>query len=419
MLGKHYSYKYFFIAYFALNYNIMKYILLFIFIFPGYFAYSQLFVDTNEKYKFEFGIEPGGVRIMKKNRITFEKNYFAIVEIKPYMGYYPFKKANLSFGLKGQYHFVKSNLISLPSVYGAGVYTKYILSKTPKYNFFKHIRFFSQIDYNRLNFTINDSIPSYEFEDFSFTFADKSSILEYNNFNVTAGFLINMGKNINLEIYGKYTNFIEGQTFIKPAFSISYIFKEKTPNQIIEEKNKKLIPKTEKTPNQNLMNGFIAGSSLTYIYDSNTKDYPVGENFYEEYTWNVNFATTLNKRFTAGIQLLTIFTSGTHVKKSNYFIYGLFTQFDFLPKSKSSLFLETSINRGDYGTCGHLDPYRIKNLWYYGLGGGFEFPIKKISKNLFIDISIYNYLIINNIKTKYNYTQYIIGLNYHFGKKRK
>jgi len=399
-------------------------VLLFIFLFFIKISFSQIFINTNDKYKFEGGIEPGGIATFTKDRISFEKNYFSIVQLNPFLGYFPLKKTNLSVGIKGEYLFMKSNLVSLPSLYGIGIYSKYFFPYTLKYRFFKKIRFFNEISFAKVNYIYNRDIPLHEFEQFSFEYPIKEATLKYTDLSINAGVSVNLKKGFYFNIYEQYLKFLGGGDKFMTKFSFSYIYKEKSKDELIQEQNKKLQKKyisNEKEPNQNFLNGFIVGTSLTYIWNSNKKDYPVDENFYEEYTWNINFATTLNKRMIAGIQVLNIFTSGTHVENNNYLIYGIFTQYDFLAKrnKKTALFLEMSINRGDYCTCGHLDPSRKTNLWYHGFGGGIELPIKQISEHLFLDLSFYNYIILNKIKTKYNYTQYIVGLNYHFGKKRK
>jgi hypothetical protein len=386
---------------------------------------AQIFVDTEKQYKFEVGFEPGGGGIFGKDRITFDKFYAFTLELNSFLGYFPFKNTNLSFGLNSYYNFMKSDIIpSLPPVYGVGPYIKYIYPKTFKFKFFKKISFFSEVIYRRNNFVMNDEIPVYETDYLTLSFPEKNTNLNYSSILLNNGLIIDLGKNFNFNFYGHYMYFFEGSQKFFPRFSFSYMLRNKTEEEILKEQERK-IRKEEKgiekkikkdEPNTHFLNHFTAGTSLTYIWNSNSDDYPEGENFYEEYTWNVNFAVSLNKRFNLGIQLMNLFTKGTHVEDEHYMIYGLFTQFDFLPEKRTNLFLETSFSRGDYGTCGHLDPYRINNLWYNGLGGGIEFPVRTISENLFIDLSFMNYIILNKIQTKYNYTQYIVGLNYHFGK---
>ncbi len=174
-----------------------------------------------------------------------------------------------------------------------------------------------------------------------------------------------------------------------------------------------------------LFNSFTAGTSLTYIWEGEINgDKYTGaprEFIYNEYTWNINFATSLSKSFQLGIQVLNIYTSGTRIENEYNKIYGMFVQYDFLYRTPYSvkMFIDMSINRGDFCTAGFSDPYTKKGLWYHGMGGGVELPLKMISKKLFVDLSLYNYMILNKIEKKYNFTQYIIGLNYHLGKPLK
>ncbi len=179
---------------------------------------------------------------------------------------------------------------------------------------------------------------------------------------------------------------------------------------------------SQKKSKRYFLNSFVAGTSLTYIWD--TENYPntqVVAYRYNEYTWNINMAASVSKGLFVGIQAMTLFTNSTRSDNAIYNIYGLFAQYDCLAYSGSkwSLILESSINTGDYFTGGWEDPYRREGLYYYGIGGGLEIPLSSISDKLFLDLSFYSYDILNKIKEKYNYTQYIIGLNYHFGKPRK
>jgi hypothetical protein len=175
--------------------------------------------------------------------------------------------------------------------------------------------------------------------------------------------------------------------------------------------------------NNHFLNSFVFGSSLTYLWDTNKS---IGtsvfdEYFWSNYSWNLNFAVSLSKSFSTGIQVLNIWSTGTRIENTHNIIYGAFVQYDFLHKtpSKKRMFIEISIDKGDFFTGGTLDPYTRKGLWYNGIGFGFEIPLKSISPNLYLDLSGYNYVILNKIFDKYNYTQYIIGLNYRFGKNFK
>lgn len=164
-------------------------------------------------------------------------------------------------------------------------------------------------------------------------------------------------------------------------------------------------------------NSFQLGTSLTYIWERNSF---TSDDYFSESTWNVNFASRLSKRFWMGVQAAPIFSSmrigTTTTKQVNYFA-GVFTQVDLLNEKGLRFYLETSLNRSNYCTCGDLSPKTTEGLHTWGLGGGLELTLNpKTQKNLKLELAFYNYIILNDIKFKYNYTQYIIGLNYAFGK---
>ena len=139
----------------------------------------------------------------------------------------------------------------------------------------------------------------------------------------------------------------------------------------------------------------IIGSSVTYIWDTNDTKAPI--NYYKELTWTKNISVNLNKNFYAGLNYQNIYTSGASVKmnreKEKFSIVGIFANYDFWPKKKKRLFLETSLNYGNYCTCGQGDPYRRKGLIYLGWGGGYDMPLLK---NISLDLSFMSYPILNN-----------------------
>ncbi len=153
----------------------------------------------------------------------------------------------------------------------------------------------------------------------------------------------------------------------------------------------------------------IVGSSLTYIPQV-TKDTYGTYWGYTEYTWNINWGIRFSKRFFTGLQLLNIYSSEVYTKKQSYHIYGLFTQFDFLPDKKSRFFAEFSVNRGDYSVSSGM-PTRKRNLYYLGTGLGYDLPIKWVP-NLYLDLSFLIYARPDDISSQNWYTQYVVGLNY-------
>jgi len=168
--------------------------------------------------------------------------------------------------------------------------------------------------------------------------------------------------------------------------------------------------------NEYFLSSFRVGTSLTYI----PNEYDITEEYeLQEYTWNINGSVYLNKRLQTGVQALLIFNHRPQSDWKKYYMYGLFGQFDFFPNQKCRLFLETSINRGDYCHSGSGDPHRVNNLYYWGHGIGGDFPLRGISDRLYLDFAFINYITLNDIEFKYNYTQYIIGIDYIIGKNVK
>ena len=156
----------------------------------------------------------------------------------------------------------------------------------------------------------------------------------------------------------------------------------------------------------------ILGTSLTYIPNQAERGAPV----YHELTWHKNIAVNITPSLYVGLSYLSLYTFGSSIRRNNdranYFLFGSFVQYDFLPKNKSRFFLESSWHRGNYCTCGVEDPYKREGLNYISLGFGFEFPLKY---NFSLEVGGASYQILDSIRIKYTYTQYVAGINYNFG----
>ncbi len=157
-----------------------------------------------------------------------------------------------------------------------------------------------------------------------------------------------------------------------------------------------------------VLNKVTVGTSLTLIRDEITEPFRY---INDEYTWNTNLAIDLNKRLRVGLQYMSLWTRKDQVRDGNYFILGTFGQFNILPRAdKARLYIEGSLNTGNYCTC-RPNPYLRDNLYYYGLGAGVDWAI---AKWVHLDLGFFNYNIFNKFDGKYNYTQYIIGLDFPF-----
>jgi len=168
---------------------------------------------------------------------------------------------------------------------------------------------------------------------------------------------------------------------------------------------------------------FRVGSSFTRIGDVNG-DKSEGIHYLNESTLNVNVAMSVTKKLWLGLQIKPVFTKqyayGT-INKSVYNFNGIFTQFDAINKNGFRLYLESSVNLSNYCTCAKEnpwdDPIKKNGIFFLGFGAGLELNLNpKKGKNIYLEVAFFNYLILNDIQFKYNYTQYILGLNYKFGK---
>ena len=167
---------------------------------------------------------------------------------------------------------------------------------------------------------------------------------------------------------------------------------------------------------QNLKFGerIIAGSSLTYMLHRN-EDLP--KTNFHEFTWNNNIAVNLNQSLYFGLGYLYLYTKGSVVfpysdHKETYNITTAFLQYDFLPKQKNRAFAEVSFGYGNYCFCKSEDPFKVEGLYYLGLGGGYEWAF---SKRFSLDVAFMAYDVLNYKDAyQFNYTQYVVGLNFDF-----
>lgn len=165
------------------------------------------------------------------------------------------------------------------------------------------------------------------------------------------------------------------------------------------------------TAQRDFADHMMIGTSLTYLR-FNEKDIYKNNYGYDEFTWNTNIGVSISKHIFAGLQILNIFSSQISKPKNHYIIYGLFSQFNIINFKGHRLFAEASFNQGNYCLCGDI-PYKADDLYYLGIGVGYDFPFKKIP-NLYLDFSFMTYPMLNKIEGKDVYNQYVVGLNYRF-----
>jgi len=154
------------------------------------------------------------------------------------------------------------------------------------------------------------------------------------------------------------------------------------------------------------------GTSYTYIWNRTE----LAPNFrpitYREFIWNTNIALEVFPKWHLGFMYLHVNTISevNTIRRQQHNIFGLFSQYDlYTTEDNWRVFAEVQYAYGDFCTCGNLDPYREQDIHYLGLGLGGEVPI---SKRWWLDLAAYSSLILNDIPSKYNFTQYVVGINY-------
>jgi hypothetical protein len=151
----------------------------------------------------------------------------------------------------------------------------------------------------------------------------------------------------------------------------------------------------------------VIGSSLTYIWDAEL-------NHFKEYTWATNVAVSPFKHLYVGVNYLRIWNSSDISAPKRFQLLGAFSQYHFGNNRRIYFTPELGFYRGDYCTCGPNIPYRRRGINYVAGGAGFGL---KLYKALELDLSFLFYkplLSRSGLNYAYNYTQYVIGLNYNF-----
>lgn len=187
---------------------------------------------------------------------------------------------------------------------------------------------------------------------------------------------------------------------MKYAFCASFFLLVSFGSEIFAQNNNKIY-----------FDRLILGTSLTlipnnYTFANSSEDY-----LYLEYTWNNNIAIDITRRWRMGFQYLATLTKSEISASQKYFMAGTFLQFNFLPKDikRDRLYIEASYSLGNHCSCGDFEPYKLDNIRYWGLGAGADF---KLTNWLRLDLGFFNSQIFNKIEGKYNWTQYIMGLEF-------
>lgn len=167
---------------------------------------------------------------------------------------------------------------------------------------------------------------------------------------------------------------------------------------------------------QDSLNGraLFVGSSFTYIWDYGTGSGVAPDRVsYQEYTWQINANWQWHPRWTTGINYLNVVGRSLGQGRSRAFLAGLFQQYAFYREGRWRFFGETGFYTGNHCTCGDADPYVKDGLTYLSLGAGGHYAL---GRRLRLDLAFHTYGILNRVPAKYNYTQYVIGLDYRLSR---
>lgn len=162
----------------------------------------------------------------------------------------------------------------------------------------------------------------------------------------------------------------------------------------------------------------IFSTSLTYKPDSETiNGVDVSDKFeYHEFTWATSALIKLSKYYRVGLDFKKIFTRARLGGNHDYFLLGLPNQLTFLHQPKFFLYATAGPYIGNYCTCGEDNPYKVKNLWYLNYGGGFNL---RINEKFRANLGFTNANILTKTPGRYNFTQYLIALEYQLFMKEK
>lgn len=371
------------------------------------------------------GFSPGMSSLVENSGWPDYNKYRSyVIGIAPNVGV--FLSAGLQVGVKGEYIGRFSNYAEFPAIFGAGSYLRYhpwpkglhmqvqnSARSKKKMNFWYTP--FIELDHTIRNASITKEEVS-----------PTQNKLFANELAFRFGGTFRLGKNFFLSISPSWYYNFEAKEFSGwfPAANsrFEFYFNRRRPEddfRFLEKKSPEemavILPQKD-TSRSRMWGNLILGSSLTYIWDpAYTSLNSTETHRYEEFTWAVNLATDLSRRVRVGVDHKSLFTRSELSGENHYSMTGVFTQFNLLPRKRTRLFLSAMLYNGNYCSCDPDDPYLRKNLFYYGLGWGVDI---RLMRGLYLDLAWENMNIFNNVHGKYNYTQYIIGLDFYLWEKK-
>jgi hypothetical protein len=383
----------------------MRKIILAIILFHVFFskAYSQETKHANIIFSNEIG---GSFTIVAPRAVGFLPRYWVLRNAPTIL--FGINK-RFYIGVTGEHESGRFENEKIPSLKGFGLTSRYYFSENLIKNQYtlNRLQLYAQLSYLLLDYRIS---PASRF--------GISKLEGYTNQNaqLILGGNLRLFSNFYLDLGGRLMYYtLDSKWLLTQRGGFEYHF---------GEKRKKLPPSTwvsvATSPEKHkpfdfsrFLSKTVIGASYTFIFDDNNTD---NRFYYKEKTFNFNIAVAITSDIDFGFAILPISTVSVSTPRQRFLLSGVFLQYDFLRRVTGDwrAFVETGFYKGNLCTCGDDVPYYRPNLSYMPFGGGIE---KRIFKNrpLFLDASFLWYKIVNKVPDdKWAYSQYVIGLNYHF-----
>ncbi len=355
---------------------------------------------------------------------TYQKEWAVGYQVEPYVGV--FVKQSLALGVIGSYGDLYSNVLELDPFYDFGYWGRYYIPLKGE----------GRRSNPALASQKNRVLPFVQLAHvFGNSYFDRdtdeqvvSSTPNIQRISPSVGIDLKLKGNLYLEAAIRqqyYLNAPARHNLLGGSLGLNYIIdpveRQKNLKRSIEKKHRREL-KYEGMPGTRFIpfNRLVLGTNLTYIWDvASLNGAPMRGSMFHELSWHLNAATPVTRRARIGFNYIKQVTRDPFNGSNKFYMAGPFLQYNLLRNVKAVLseqrkvqrfFVELGGYKGNYCTCDPDNPFKVEGLRYLGIGLGMDVRINKL---LHLDLGFTNYNILNKQLGKYNYTQYIIGLDLH------
>ena len=142
---------------------------------------------------------------------------------------------------------------------------------------------------------------------------------------------------------------------------------------------------------------------------------PQADGIYRELTWDKRVLVNLTPHIYAGIQHRNIYSYEASLytadTRQRYDMVSVVGQYRRSLAPRVAAFGELVWSRGDYCTCGPINPYRLEAVQYGGIGFGADYALTErlaLTGNFTLQ-TVLNY---GDLPDRYGYNFYAIGVQY-------